>query len=138
LLDRAVAEAAKRRWLIVVTARPEYQPSWVGQANVTQLRLERLGPGDAERLCAHLGTEAVLPTSMVRQIVARCDGVPLYVEEMTKSVLEATAGAPARDGVGAVAIPMSVQDSLVARLDRLGPARRVANLGAAIGRRFSY
>jgi class 3 adenylate cyclase/tetratricopeptide (TPR) repeat protein len=138
LLDRAIARAADRCWLIVVTARPEYEPPWTARANVTHLRLGRLDPGDAERLCAHLGAEAVLPAATVRQIVARCDGIPLFVEEMTKSVIEATAATPARDGMAAVAIPMSVQDSLVARLDRLGPARRIANLGAAIGRRFSY
>ncbi|MBV8700717.1 MAG: AAA family ATPase [Bradyrhizobium sp.] len=132
LLDRAVRMAAGRRWLIVVTARSEYQPSWTGEANVTHLRLARLDRGDAERICVHLASEA-LPTDAVRQIVTRCDGIPLFVEEMTKSVLEATAA-----GVAAVTIPMSVQDSLVARLDRLGPARRIANLGAAIGRRFSY
>jgi class 3 adenylate cyclase/tetratricopeptide (TPR) repeat protein len=132
LLDRAIRNAAERRWLIVVTARPEYQPSWTRHANVTHLRLGRLDRGDAERICVHLGSEA-LPPDAVRQIVIRCDGIPLFVEEMTKSVLEATVA-----GLAAVAIPMSVQDSLVARLDRLGPARRIANLGAAIGRRFSY
>jgi class 3 adenylate cyclase/tetratricopeptide (TPR) repeat protein len=138
LLDRAISRAADRSWLILVTARPEYEPAWAGHANVTRLPLGRLNRGDAERICAHLGSEAVLPAATVRQIVARCDGIPLFVEEMTKSVLEATVESPARAGTPAVAIPMSVQDSLVARLDRLGPARRIANLGAAIGRRFSY
>jgi class 3 adenylate cyclase/tetratricopeptide (TPR) repeat protein len=138
LLDRAIACAADRRWLIVVTARPEYEASWVGRANVTHLRLGRLDRGDAERLCTHLGPEAVLSAATVQQIVGRCDGIPLFVEEMTKSVVEATVAAPAQEGIPAVAIPMSVQDSLVARLDRLGPARRIADLGAAIGRRFSY
>lgn len=137
-LDRAIGRAVDRRWLILVTARPEYQPPWAGLENVTHLRLGRLDHGDAERVCAHLGSEAVLPAATVRQIVARCDGIPLFVEEMTKSVLEATLAIPEGEGTPAVAIPMSVQDSLVARLDRLGPARRIANLGAAIGRRFSY
>jgi class 3 adenylate cyclase/tetratricopeptide (TPR) repeat protein len=138
VLDRAITRSADRRWLIVVTARPEYQPSWTPQANVTHLRLGRLDRGDAERLCAHLGSEGLLPAETVQQIVARCDGIPLFVEEMTKSVLEAAAATAASEGMPAVAIPSSVQDSLVARLDRLGPARRIANLGAAIGRRFSY
>ena len=137
LLGRAVARAAGRSWLIVVTARPEFQPAWLGQAAVTHINLGRLDRGQAERICAHLGAGSLLPAEAVRQIVARCDGVPLFVEEMTKSVLEAVA-APVGDGVAPAAIPMSVQDSLAARLDRLGSARRVANLGAAIGRRFSY
>jgi class 3 adenylate cyclase len=138
LFDRAVQRSAGRSWLLIVTARNEYQPAWTAQANVTHLRLERLDRDDAERICAHLGSGAVLSAATVRQIVARCDGNPLFVEEMTKSVLEATAADPLQDGLAAVAIPMSVQDSLVARLDRLGPARRIANLGAAIGRRFTY
>jgi class 3 adenylate cyclase/tetratricopeptide (TPR) repeat protein len=137
LLDRTIARAADRHWLILVTARPEYQPAWAGHANVTHLRLGRLDRGDAERLCVHFGPD-LLPAASVRQIVARCDGIPLFVEEMTKSVLEAAAASPAQEGPPVVAIPMSVQDSLIARLDRLGPARRIANLGAAIGRRFSY
>jgi predicted ATPase/class 3 adenylate cyclase len=137
LLDRAVQRSADRSWLLIVTARNEYHPAWTAQANVTHLRLERLDRDDAERICAHLGSGEVLSAATVRQIVARCDGNPLFVEEMTKSVLEATAADPLQDAA-AVAIPMSVQDSLVARLDRLGPARRIANLGAAIGRRFTY
>lgn len=135
LLSRAISRSMNRPWLILVTARLEYEPPWTGQANVTRLHLDRLNPGDAERLCSHLGSASPLPAATVRQIVARCDGIPLFVEEMTKSVLEATT---VQDGMPAVEIPMSVQDSLVARLDRLGSARRIANLGAAIGRRFSY
>ncbi len=131
-----VERAPRRPWLIIAAARPEYEPSWSGWSGVTQVRLERLKRDDAERICDYLGAGSVLPDDTVRQIVARCDGVPLFVEEMTKSVLEATAVAPMRDGAPGVPIPMSVQDSLVARLDRLGPARRIAKLGAAIGRRF--
>ncbi len=139
LLSRAISRSMDRPWLILVTARLEYEPTWIGQANVTRLHLDRLNRGDAERICSHLGSESPLPAATVRQIVERCDGIPLFVEEMTKSVLEATtATTPALDGSPAVEIPMSVQDSLVARLDRLGSARRIANLGAAIGRRFSY
>ena len=80
----------------------------------------------------------MLQPGTVRQIIARSDGIPLFVEEMTKSVLEAAAAVPEQDGAPTVAIPESLKDSLVARLDRLGPARRIANLGATIGRRFSY
>jgi len=140
LLDRAVGRAMQRPWLVIVTARPDYQPPWLGQDHVAHIKLRRLERGEAERICTNLGAEAVLSAATLRQIVARSDGIPLFVEEVTKSVLEAAAAAPASapDGTAAVAIPESLKDSLVARLDRLGPARRVANLGAAIGRRFSY
>jgi class 3 adenylate cyclase/tetratricopeptide (TPR) repeat protein len=138
LLDRAIGAAIERPWLFIVTARPDYQPPWLGRDHVVHIRLGRLDRGEAERICINLGAEAMLPAATVRQIVTRCDGIPLFVEEMTKSVLEATAAAPALGGAAAVAIPDSLKDSLVARLDRLGPARRIANLGAAIGRRFSY
>ena len=101
------------------------------------IELTRLDRGAAERICAHLDAAAVLPPDAFRQIVARCDGIPLFVEEMTKSVLEGMAAAPARPGAPRVVIPATLHDSLVARLDRLGPARRIANVGATIGRRFS-
>ena len=137
LLARAIDRAADRSWLILVTARPEYQPTWSGQSGVTQINLDRLDRSDSERICAHLGADFLLSIETLRQIVARSDGIPLFVEEMTKSALEAAA-APAEQRPGALAIPMTVKDLLAARLDRLGPARRIASLGAAIGRRFSY
>ena len=138
LLDRAIGLAAQRPWLLIITARPDYQPPWLGQDHVVHVKLRRLDRGEAERICIHLGAAAMLPAGTVRQIVARSDGIPLFVEEMTKSVLEAAAALPEQDGAPTAAIPESLQDSLVARLDRLGPARRIANLGATIGRRFSY
>ena len=140
LLDRVVGRATQRPWLIIVTARPEYQPPWLGQDHVVHIKLRRLERGEAERICANLGADAVLSAATLRQIVARSDGIPLFLKEVTKSALEAAAAAaaPAPDGTAVVPIPESLKDSLVARLDRLGPARRVANLGAAIGRRFSY
>ena len=138
LIERVIKESAGRPRLILVTARPDHEPPWLDDRDVVCVNLDRLDRGDAERICASLGAGELLPEVTMRQIVARCDGIPLFLEEMTKSVLEATAAVPARDGLRTAAIPVSVQDSLVARLDRLGPARRIANLGAAIGRRFSY
>ena len=138
VLNRAIGTASGRSWLIVVTARPDYAPPWLRGDHIVHIKLGRLTRGDAERICVNLGAEAMLPSTTLRQIVDRCDGIPLFVEEMTKSVLEAAAAAPAPDDAAAFAIPESLKDSLVARLDRLGPARRIANLGAAIGRRFSY
>jgi len=138
LLDRIVAKAKDRPWMIVATARPEFANRWAGVGDLLHMELMRLDRGSAERICAHLDTTAMLPPDALRQIVARCDGIPLFVEEMTKSVLEGFATAAARTGAPRVVIPATLHDSLVARLDRLGPARRIANVGATIGRRFGY
>jgi class 3 adenylate cyclase/tetratricopeptide (TPR) repeat protein len=133
LLDRALARTPDHPWLILCTARPESETSWPSGKGMTTIELGRLDRGNAEQICRHLGAEGLLPADAVRQIVERCDGIPLFVEEMTRSVLEATV-----DASSVAAIPASVRDSLVSRLDRLGSARRVACLGAAIGRRFRY
>lgn len=139
LLDRMIRAASTQPWLILLTARPEFELRWTGRPNMALLPLGRLDLGNAERICAHLGADSLLPAALVGQIIARCDGIPLFVEEMTKSVLEQMAATPSGEGgTSAVVIPDTLQDSLVARLDRLGPARRIANLGAVIGRRFAY
>ena len=98
---------------------------------MTSLALTRLGQSDVATLIAQISGEKALPPAIRNQIVARADGVPLFVEELTKSVLES--GAPDRR-----AVPSSLQDSLMARLDRLGEPRTVAQLGAALGREFSH
>lgn len=141
LFDRAVRLAADRSWLILGTARPEYVSGWHDQADVSHIELTGLSRADARRICVELGADAILSTATVAQIIARCDGNPLFVEEMTKSVLEGIAASPVTpgtDGQTRVAIPNTLHDSLAARLDRLGSAKQIASLGAAIGRRFSY
>ena len=138
LFDRVVARARDRRWMILATARPEFSNRWSDVDDLLHIELTRVDRGAAERICAHFDAAAALPPEALRQIVARCDGNPLFVEEMTKSVLEGLAAAPTRSGDARVFIPATLHDSLVARLDRLGPARRIANVGATIGRRFSY
>ena len=138
LLDRATRVAAERPWLILGTARPEFEVGWSDHADVTHIPLGRLDRGDAERLCLSLGADGLLSPEVMRQIIARSDGVPLYVEEMTKSVLESLAALPDGESAPRVAIPDTLHDSLVARLDRLGSAKPVASLGATIGRRFGY
>ena len=138
LLDRAVRRSSEHSWLILATARPEFDPGWSEYADFTHIQLGGLGRADSARICAELGAEALLPSDMVRQIITRSDGNPLFIEEMTRSVLEAVAGAGPQHGVAQVAIPTTLKDSLAARLDRLGAAKQVARLGAAIGRRFSY
>jgi class 3 adenylate cyclase/predicted ATPase len=130
LLDLVVGRAHDLPVLLIVTFRPEFQPPWIGQPQVSLLTLNRLERRDRIALVAQIAGGTALPDEVVAQIANRTDGVPLFVEELTKSVLES--------GVSAVGIPTSLQDSLMARLDRLGPVRQLAQTGAAIGREFSY
>jgi predicted ATPase len=130
LLDLAVERVRTLPVLLIVTFRPEFQPPWTGQPRVTMLALNRLDRSERTALVEHIAGDKTLPEEVVDQIVERTDGVPLFVEELTKSVLES--------GVPLVGIPATLHDSLLARLDRLSSVRRVAQIGAAIGRQFSY
>jgi len=130
LLDLAVECVRNLPVLLIVTFRPEFQPPWTGQPRVTTLTLNRLERRDRTALVTQIAGVKALADEVVGQIVDRTDGVPLFVEELTKSVLES--------GVTPRGIPTSLHDSLMARLDRLGPMRRVAQIGAAIGREFPY
>jgi predicted ATPase len=127
-----------------VTFRPEFNAPWVGQSHVTSLTLNRLGERDAAAIIANLiGNKALLAADLIAGIVERADGIPLFVEEMTKAVLEAESEGEARRTVEAIpfsalTLPASLHASLMARLDRLGPAKLVAQIGAAIGREFSH
>src|SRR6185295_6791883 len=100
----------------------------------------RLGHRQVEEMVANVTGSKTLPSKMVQQIVAKTDGVPLFVEELTKSVIEAgrIVGATGRSPLQTVGIPATLQDALMARLDRLGPAKEIAQLGATIGREFTY
>jgi class 3 adenylate cyclase/predicted ATPase len=129
--------------LLIVTSRPEFNAPWVGQSHVTSLTLNRLGERDAAAIIARLAGNNALPADVLAEIVERTDGIPLFVEEMTKAVLEAESEGAARRTVAAVpspalAVPASLHASLMARLDRLGPAKEVAQIGSAIGREFSH
>jgi class 3 adenylate cyclase/tetratricopeptide (TPR) repeat protein len=129
--------------LLIVTFRPEFAAPWVGQAHVRSLTLNRLGEREVAVMIERLAGTRKLRADVLAQIVARTDGIPLFVEEMTKAVLEAESEGevPRTAGVGpasALAVPASLQASLMARLDRLGPAREIAQVGAAIGREFSH
>jgi class 3 adenylate cyclase/tetratricopeptide (TPR) repeat protein len=129
--------------LLIVTFRPEFNPPWVGQSDVTSVTLNRLGEREAAAIIARLVGNKELPADVMAEIVERTDGIPLFVEEMTKAVLEAEGEGEARRTVAAVpspalAVPASLHASLMARLDRLGPAKEVAQIGAAIGRAFSH
>jgi len=130
LLDLTVERVGRLPVLLIVTFRPEFQPPWTGQSQVTMLALNRLDRRDRSALVEQIAGGKALSDEVVAQIADRTDGVPLFVEELTKSVLE--------NGLMRLGIPMSLQDSLMARLDRFASARQVAQIGAAIGREFSY
>jgi len=129
--------------LLIATFRPEFNAPWVGQPHVTSLTLNRLGERDAATIIDRLVGNKQLPADVMAEIVERTDGIPLFVEEMTKAVLEAESEGEARRTTGAVpspthAVPASLHASLMARLDRLGSAKEVAQIGAVIGREFSH
>jgi class 3 adenylate cyclase/tetratricopeptide (TPR) repeat protein len=128
--------------LVLATGRPEFRPPWAEEAHLTTLTLGRLGRLEAESLVGRVATDRTLPPEVIEQILAHSDGVPLFVEELTKAVLEAGPGRSSDAVKGemqpAVEVPASLHSSLLARLDRLGPAREVARIGAVIGREFDY
>ncbi|MGY4314069.1 putative ATPase [Bradyrhizobium sp. JR3.5] len=144
LVDRLVARVANIAVLLVATFRPEFQPTWVGQPHVTMLPLSRLGRRDSAGIIRSITKEKALPSAIVEQIVSHTDGVPLFIEELTSTLLESgllreTTDAYVHDGpLPPLSIPTSLQASLVARLDRLASVRDVAQIGAAIGREFSH
>jgi class 3 adenylate cyclase len=130
--------------LVVITARPEFAPPWLGSARVTTIALARLDAGQVGALVERVADGRKLPPEVLRQIIERTDGTPLFAEELTKSVLESGLLRPQNghyvlDGpLPPRAIPTTLHDSLMARLDRLAWARDVAQIGAALGREFSY
>jgi predicted ATPase len=130
VLDLTIERVRDLPVLLIVTFRPEFQPPWTGQPQVTMLALNRLDRRERSALVAQIASGNALCDAVVDQIVDRTDGVPLFIEELTKSVLES--------GVTLVGIPTTLHDSLMARLDRLASVRLVAQIGAAIGRQFPY
>ena len=142
-LSRMIERIRSIPLLLIVTFRTEFAPPWVGQAHVTSLTLNRLGEREVAAIIRRLVGNKQWAADVMAEIVERTDGIPLFVEEITKAVLESEGEGEARRTDGAVpppvpAVPASLQASLMARLDRLGPAKEVAQIGAAIGRRFSH
>ena len=142
LLDLLLERVHGWPLLLVTTSRPEFSPAWIGQQHVTVVGLNRLNQHDGAALVQQVLGHHLLPTAILEEIVERTDGVPLFLEELTKAVLEAgTAGAEATlfgASLPTLAIPTTLQASLMARLDRLGPAaKQIAQVGAAIGREFA-
>ncbi|MDB5407426.1 MAG: guanylate cyclase [Rhodospirillales bacterium] len=144
LLELTVDRVPSWPLLLIITCRPEFASPWSGDAHVTTLALNRLGRRDGATLVNCVTGNKKLPSAVFDQITAHADGVPLFVEELTKTVLESGLLADAGDryvltgSLPPLAIPKTLHASLMARLDRLGPIREVAQIGAAIGREFSY
>ena len=141
--SRAVDRIRTRDVLLVVTYRPEFEPPWIGRPHVTALTLNRLGTHEIDDIITRVAGNKPLPESIRRDIIERTDGIPLFVEEMTKSVLEAAGEGAVERAIAAipsssVTVPASLHASLMARLDRLGAAKEVAQIGAAIGRELPY
>jgi class 3 adenylate cyclase len=145
LLDLTFDRVARMPVLVVVTFRPEFQHAWSGQPHVTMLALNRLDARDGVALVERVAGNGSLSRDIVDEIVERADGVPLFVEELTKAVLESgdrdnrVAAVLAASALSNLAIPATLHASLIARLDRLGPiAKEAAQIGAVIGREFGY
>ena len=143
-LDRLIDRVPALRVLVILTFRPEFAPPWVGRPQVTLLSLNRLPSRRRAEMIMHLTGGKVLPKEIADQIIDRTDGIPLFIEELTKAVVESGVliDAGNRYTVAGVlpplAIPTTLNASLLARLDRLAPVREVAQIGAALGRQFSH
>jgi class 3 adenylate cyclase/predicted ATPase len=144
LLGLLMDRLPRLRLLLVMTARPEFTPPWRHGDSVTTLTLTRLKREDVAALVDRVTGGNTLPNELLEQILARTDGVPLFVEELTKTILESgqvRLASGAYELVGdlkELAIPSTIHDSLTARLDRLSPVKEVAQMGAVIGREFAY
>ena len=144
VLDLLIDRMKTAPLLVVLTHRPEFQSRWSGQGHVGALNLSKLTRTQSAAMVAILAGGKALPAVLLEQILIRTDGVPLFVEELTKSVLESGELKEAGDhynyagSAHAITIPATLRDSLMARLDRFMPVKEIAQIGAAIGREFSY
>jgi len=133
VVERLIERLADIPALVVITTRPHFQPGWRDRPEVLAIALQRLDPSDSRELLARVAGGALPPKELADEIIVRAEGVPLFVEELTKSVLESLSAVAAN-----VSLPATLRDSLMSRLDRVPAAREVAQIGAVIGREFSY
>jgi class 3 adenylate cyclase/predicted ATPase len=144
LLDLLIEQLPGVRLLAIITYRPDFSPPWIGRPQVALMTLNRLPPRQQVEMVSRMTGGKTLPREITNQIVERTDGVPLFIEELTKAVIESGVVDDAGDrytvagAVPPLAIPASLHASLLARLDRLAPTREVAQIGATIGRSFSH
>src|SRR5206468_4833122 len=126
-------QGATARLLLLYTARPEFRAPWATRAHHTQITLSRLSARHVRTMVGEVAAQKALSDATIATVVERTSGVPLFVEELTRAVLESGDA-----GLTGHEIPVTLQDSLMARLDRLGPAKEVIQTGAVIGGDFSY
>ena len=144
LLSLLIDQVASARLCLMLTARPEFRSPWTMVAHLTALTLRRFAPAQVTRLASHVAGDKALPPAVLEEVVRKTDGVPLFVEELTKVVLESGLLQEQEDRYSLagplppLAIPATLHDALMARLDRLAAAKLVAQLGAVIGRTFAY
>jgi class 3 adenylate cyclase/tetratricopeptide (TPR) repeat protein len=144
LLGLLIDQAPTVPMLHMLTFRPEFTPPWLARSHLTPITLNRLERPQVGALIAHLAGGKALPGEVIEHIVAKTDGVPLFIEELTKMVLESGLLQEEAEhyrltgSLSTVTIPATLQDSLMARLDRLPQAREIAQLGAVLGREFAY
>jgi predicted ATPase len=144
LLGLLVGQGPTTRILALMTFRPDFSPPWTGRSHVTQVTLPRLPRRQAAEIAGQVAHNKALPVEVVEQVVVKTDGVPLFVEELTKMVLESGLLQEQHDRydltgpLPPLAIPTTLHDSLMARLDRLAAVKAMAQLGATLGREFSY
>jgi class 3 adenylate cyclase/predicted ATPase len=144
LVERIAARCAGERIMILITHREEYRPDWLSGAAVHSIALQKLAPHECEQMVAAVAGSDIVSRRITSQIVDRTDGVPLFVEEFTRAVIDSRTVERAADGLAPSRklpeslVPASIQDSLMERLDRLGPAKRVAQIASVFGRRFNH
>lgn len=142
--EQIIERSTKLPILLLITFRPEFTPPWSSHTHITSFMLNRLGQRHGIAIIERLSRGKTLPQEVVEQILAKTDGIPLFVEELTQTLLESgllreTAEAFVLDSpLPPLAIPVTLQDSLTARLDRFASVKEVAQIGAAIGREFSH
>ncbi len=144
LLSLLLNEVAAARMLMLLTFRPEFRPPWTPHSHITHLTLSRFTRPEIERMIVQVMHGKILPAEVIQQVMTKTDGVPLFIEELLKMILESGL-LREEDGhylltgpLPPLAIPSTLQDSLMARLDRLAAVREIAQLASALGREFSY
>jgi class 3 adenylate cyclase/predicted ATPase len=144
LFGRLIEQSRTTRLMMLCTARPEFQPPWPARTHLTLMQLNRLTKRQSRQMVAALSPERALPAAVVEAVVTRADGIPLYLEELARMVLD-SGMLQEREGryelsgsLDDLAIPATLQDSLMARLDRLSAAKDVAQRAAVLGREFAY
>jgi tetratricopeptide (TPR) repeat protein len=144
LLSLLLDQSAQARLCLVLTARPEFHPPWAMVAHLSVLTLRRLAPAQVAGVATHVAGNKALPAAVLQEVIRKTEGVPLFVEELTKMVLESGLLQEGEESfelpgpLPPLAIPATLQDALRARLDRLAAAKGVAQLGATLGREFPY